>query len=318
MEYRKLGNSEIELSVIGVGTWAIGGSGWKYGWGKQSDKESIETLLYAFEHGINWVDTAPIYGIGHAETIVGKALCEYGRDIIVATKCGLHQDKKGDLFGRLTAQSIRQELEQSLKRLAIDVIDIYQIHWPNPSREIEEGFETLLRLKEEGKVKEIAVSNFSRAQMEKIYKLGNFVSLQSEYNLLDRDVEIDILPWCREHSVGFLAYSPLKGGLLTGKVSKDWIERLPVDDWRKTSAKAFKEPFLSESLAKLKRFSLKDINICNNSVTWSQVAIKWVLTQPGVTSAIVGVRNIEQIREILELSSWELSSKSIQELNLHF
>lgn len=318
MEKRKLGNSDLNLSVIGLGTWAIGGS-WEYGWGAQDESESIDCIHEALDHGINWIDTAPAYGWGKSEEIVGKALKGKQQNVYIATKCSLVPDKNGNKTSSLKRSSIFAEIEKSLRLLQVDVIDLYQIHWPNPSSDIEEGFQALLDLKAAGKIRYAAVSNFSREQLVIISKLGEVTSLQSPYSLLNRGVEIDILPWCIKNNCGFLAYSPMQCGLLTGKVTPEWIDSLPSDDWRKTKSKYFQEPILSKTLQWLE--DLKQSSILNSYASERQLsglAINWVLSHSGVTSAIVGARKRGQISDSLRALEWKLQKEDLEMIEVSY
>jgi aryl-alcohol dehydrogenase-like predicted oxidoreductase len=290
MEYRKLSNTAESLSVVGIGTWAIGSGNWKYGWGPQDDKESIRTIHAALDAGINWIDTAAVYGLGHAEEIIKEALKTSSHKALIATKCGLFQNKKGEVYLDISAKSIRKEIEGSLIRLGRDVIDIYQIHWPNPSKDIEEAFQTLISLKEEGKIRYPAVCNFSLDQLKRISKLGLPISLQSPYNLLRQELSYEIIPWCIENNISVLAYSPMQSGLLSGKFDKDRVTSLPSNDWRKEH-KFFNEPLLSEAISKISK--LKEISPV------MPAALHWLLAQKGVTSAIVGLRSVPQVNELL-------------------
>ncbi len=294
MKTNQLGNSELHLTELGLGTWAIGGGNWDYGWGEQEKSDSIKTIIRALELGINWIDTAAIYGFGKSEEIVGEAIKEWGEKVIVATKCGLIAEKNGSVSARLKKESIVKELEDSLKRLQLEQIDLYQIHWPRPDSDIEEALEAVLTLKEQGEIRCARISNFSRAQMKRLEKVGQFQSLQSPLSLVEQKVIGYELDWCKEREIGFLAYSPLQCGLLTGKVTQEWIDKLPENDWRKTKASHFQEPQLSEALEKVEKLKMLAEQ---QSASISQLAIKWVIDQPGVTSTIVGARRPEQIEE---------------------
>ena len=319
METRQLGKSDLELSVIGLGTWAIGGDVAVGGWGPQDERDSIATILRALELGVNWIDTAAIYGQGESERVIAKALSEWQEPVIIATKCGLLANGERPPEKCLRAESIREEIEASLKRLQLEVIDLYQIHWPLSATSlegIEEAFETLLSLKSEGKIRWLGVSNFSVPQLECVAKRGELSSLQPPYNLLNRKIENDILPWCKENDVGVIAYSPLASGLLTGKLSKEWVTSLPKRDWRKAhlgkvhEKNYLQEPALSDLVAKL-----EGIQEAIPNRPLSQIAINWVLAQPGVTSAIVGARRREQIELNVEAAQWALSDQQVRYLD---
>jgi len=311
MRTRRLGKTDLDLSVIGLGTWAIGGSGWDYGWGPQNDRDSIETILAALEQGINWIDTAAIYGLGQAEIRVGKALKEWGKPVIVATKCGLIGDKDGHVSANLSRASIENEVDASLQRLGVDVIDLYQIHWPSPLALIEEGFETLQDLRSKGKIRFAGVSNFSREQMERITPIGDIASLQPPYNLLNRRIEDTLLPFCIDQGVGIVAYSPMACGLLTGKVTRDWLSKRPEDDFRTCRSDYFQEPQFSANLAFVDGLKLiaqrKDFRVM-------ELAISWVLIDEAVTSAIVGARRPDQVPGIVSAAGVNLDQEDREEM----
>lgn len=308
MKTKKLGNTDLELTVLGLGTWAIGGGGWDYAWGAQKDQDSIDAILEALECGVNWIDTAAAYGLGHSEEIVGKAVKEWGKPVILATKCGLLGDPDGHVRGFLKRESILKEAEASLKRLQVDCIDLYQIHWPNPAPDIEEAFETLMDLQKQGKIRYAGVSNFSSKQMEKISARGAIASLQPPYSLLNRYAEKDLFPYCEKNSIGVICYSPMQNGLLSGKMTRQRVEDMPEDDWRKTKNDLFQEPQLSKVLdlvEKLKAFaSLR-------GKTAAQAALSWVLRRSEVTAAIVGARKKGQMAELVGASEWVLSSEEM-------
>lgn len=304
MKTRKLGNSGLDFSVIGFGAWALGGGGWAYGWGSQSDKDSIGAIKKAVELGVNWIDTAPVYGLGHSEEVVGKAVKGIRDRVFIATKCGLVWDSSGKIGGRLKKRSVRQELGNSLKRLGVDYVDLYQIHWPSPDEEIEEGWEEISRLIEEGRIKFAGVSNFSIEQIKRAEKIYPVTSLQPPYSMLNRGIESEILEYCKERGIGLVAYSPMACGLLTGKYNRKKIESLPDEDWRKREGKEFHEPRLLANLKLLDK--LKPI-ADRNSVTMPQLAIAWVLKKKAITAAIVGIRKQEQIEETSKAANVTLS-----------
>lgn len=306
---RELGKTGIFLTETGLGTWAIGGP-WEYGWGSQNDEESIEALLEGLEGGINWIDTAPAYGLGHAEKVISKVLKQWPHRVILATKCGLIPSNlhQGEVESCLRYISVKKEAEQSLKRLGVDCIDIYQIHWPKPVHQIEEAFRAIMELKQEGKIRVGAVSNFSVPQMQKISLIGDVASNQIPYSLLDQRMETDMLPFCEQKKIGILAYSPLKHGLLTGKCSVAWRDRLPADDYRKKYNSAFSDPEFKLHLDFVGALSLIAVDL---GMTVAQLAIKWVLRQKSVTSAIIGVRKKGQIVPFLE-SRPDLNDETIR------
>ncbi len=311
METRKLGYSDLHLSRIGLGTWAIGGGGWDYGWGPQDDARSLATIDQALELGINWIDTAAVYGLGHSEEIVGQSVAGRRDEVFIATKCGLVWDEGSTSpYGRLTADSVRQEVEDSLRRLDVDVIDLYQIHWPDPEEQIEEAWTTIAELIEEGKVRYGGVSNFSVEQLERIRPIHPVASVQPPYNMLSRGIESDLLPYCAENDIGVITYSPMMSGLLTGKYDRESIESLPDDDWRKDSTQ-FTEPELTANLKLID--GLRPIAE-RNGKTLAQLAIAWVLLRPEVTAAIVGARTPDQIEETVQAGEWRLSEEDRAEI----
>ena len=311
MNTRKLGQSDLNITTVGFGTWATGGEGWAFSWSHQDDKESIDAIHKGLDLGINWIDTAAIYGMGHAEEIVAKAIKGKRNEIMLATKCGLVWDEKRRIAGRINRKSVREECENSLRRLNTDYIDLYQIHWPNPDKDIEEGWSEVLELINEGKVRYGGVSNFNISQLKRIEKISIPTSLQPPYSMFERDVETDILDYCKEKKIGVVAYSPLQVGLLTGKFSKERVANLPNDDWRKTKNQHFKEPLLSINLdcvEELKHVADK----CN--MILSQLAVAWVLRREEVTSAIVGARRPSQIEETARAGDMSISSESLKEI----
>ena len=236
METRRLGNSDMDITVIGFGAWAIGG-GWKFGWGPQDDKDSIGAIHEALDGGVNWIDTAAVYGLGRSEEVVGTMLSEWtGPKPFVFTKCSMRWDNQGEILRSLQTASVREECENSLRRLKVDVIDLYQIHWPNPDEDIEAGWTEMARLKDEGKVRFIGVSNFNIAQMQRAQSIAPVTSLQPPYSLIERGVEGDILPFCREQNIGVIVYSPMESGLLTGAMTRERIAGLSEDDWRRRTS----------------------------------------------------------------------------------
>ncbi len=310
MHTRRLGNTDIEITPIGLGTWAIGGNGWLNGWGAQDDQESIATIKRALNLGINWIDTAAIYGLGHSEEVVGKAI--KGRDRpLIFTKCARTWDDKGRITGNLKADSILREAEASLKRLDIDVIDLYQIHWPDPEADLEEGWSAMAQLKKEGKVRAIGASNFNVEQLQRAMRIAPVASLQPPYSLINSAVDKEILPFCQEHNIGVIVYSPMASGLLTGAMTKERVQDLPDDDWRKKSPE-FTEPRLSRNLELANLLS--DIGFPYNR-TPGEVAIAWTLGNPAVTGAIVGGRHPRQIEELIGAAEFRLDELSIRQIN---
>jgi aryl-alcohol dehydrogenase-like predicted oxidoreductase len=248
MRTRRLGNSDLSITAIGFGAWAIGGGGWAFAWGAQDDAESVATIREALDLGVNWIDTAAVYGLGHSEAVVAKALEGVAKRPYVFTKCGRVWDENRQIGKRLTAASIRAECEASLKRLKVDVIDLYQIHWPEPPEDIDEGWHTVVKLKEEGKIRWAGVSNFSAEQMAQVSPFGPITSLQPPYSMVRPEVAEKVLPYCLANSIGVLAYSPMASGLLTGAMSRERLAALPEDDWRKTKNPQYQEPRLTRNL----------------------------------------------------------------------
>jgi len=310
MRTRQLGNTDLHLTTIGCGTWAIGGTGWQYGWGPQNDSESVRAIIRAVELGVNWIDTAPVYGMGHSEEVVGRAVKELGEKPVIATKCGRAWNDDGTIFGRLSKRSVKKECEDSLKRLGIERIDLYQIHWPDPEDHIEEAWEAIAELVKEGKVRYGGVSNFSPQQIERIQDILPVASNQPPYNMLRRDIEKDLIDYCRENTIGIVAYSPMQKGLLTAKYTREKIDALPEDDHRHNDPH-FKEPQLSTNLEIVE--GLKKIAEKNDK-TCAQAALAWVLRKKEVTSAITGTRKPSQIEETVEAGEWDIPKETIREI----
>jgi aryl-alcohol dehydrogenase-like predicted oxidoreductase len=304
---RTLGNSDLHLTPIGYGAWAIGGGNWEFGWGSQDEGEAIAAIERALDSGLNWIDTAAVYGLGHSEEVVGKALKGRAKKPLVFTKCSMRWDENRQIYRSLKAASLQEEVEASLRRLGVDTIDLYQIHWPNPEDEIEEGWETLAKFKEQGKVRYIGVSNFSVAQMKRIQAIAPITSLQPPYSLLNRNVEAEILPFCQANHIGVINYSPMVSGLLTGKMTAERIRNLPEDDWRKRSAN-FQSPKLERNLALVEL--LRQIGQ-QHGVEPGVVAIAWTLRQPAITAAIVGARRPDQVDGVLPAATFRLSESEI-------
>lgn len=297
MNKKRLGNSDLWLSRLGLGTWAIGGGNNPYGWGAQDDNDSIQTIQRAIDLGINWIDTAKGYGHGHSEEIIGQALKGCRDRVIIATKCGILWKEDGsDIYGHLKADSIKAEVESSLRRLQTDVIDLYQIHWPLPDEDIEEGWQAISDLIAEGKVRFGGVSNFSVSQMKRIVSIRELTSLQPPYSMFKTDIESEILPYCGEHNIGVVVYSPMQAGLLSGKFNAERAASLPVDDWRKGDPN-FNDPILSINLETVDK--MKDIAV-KQGVSMAVLAIAWTLRHPQVTAAIVGARKPSQIEETIK------------------
>ena len=306
---RKLGFSDLEFTTVGLGTWAIGGP-WQFGWGPQDDSESITTILKALDEGINWIDTAPIYGLGHSEEIVGKALKQTSEKPLIATKCSLLWNERGEKVSCLKKESIRKECHDSLKRLGVEVIDLYQMHWPLPDEDIEEAVEEIARLIEEGKVRYFGVSNFDVGQIGRAASICPVASAQPPYSMIHREAEDELLGYCGENDIGVIAYSPMQRGLLTGKFNKQRLEELAEDDHRKVH-RDFQEPRFSATLELVE--GLKEI-AGHNGMSLAQLVISWVLRRSEVTAAIVGARRPEQIVETAKAMDFDLGIGDIERI----
>jgi len=314
VQSRRLGNSDLHLTPLGIGSWAIGGPGYAFAWGPQDDNESIAAIRKAIDAGLNWIDTAAVYGLGHSEEIVARALDGVPNRPYVFTKCERAWNERGEIRGSLKAESIRRECEGSLRRLGVDVIDLYQVHWPEPDQDIEEGWTEMARLKQEGKVRYIGVSNFNADQMRRAWSIAPITSLQPPYSLLDRRIEPDTLPYCREQGIGVIAYSPMKSGLLSGAMTGERAASLPKDDWRSRNPE-FQEPRLSRNLKLVE--VLRDIGR-RHGLTAGEVAIAWTLANPDVTAAIVGIRRPEQVPGIAGAAGFRLSDAELGEIQRFF
>jgi aryl-alcohol dehydrogenase-like predicted oxidoreductase len=322
MQTRQLGNSDMKVTPVGYGAWAVGGSGWQFAWGSQDDNDSIAAIHRALELGVNWIDTAAVYGLGHSEEVVARALKSWsGPRPYIFTKCGLRWDSKdadskghdshGEVQKVLKANSIREELENSLRRLSTDVIDLYQI--PD-SPELEEGWSTMDELQREGKVRWIGVSNFNVKQLKRAQTIAPVTSLQPPYSLIHREVEEDILPYCLHKGIGVIVYSPMASGLLTGAMTAERAARLPEDDWRHGHPD-FTEPDLSRNLELVER--LREIAQRHNR-SIGEVAIAWTLRNPAVTGAIVGARNAKQAGGVMRAGDLHLNDKEVNEIEDFF
>ena len=305
MQTRQLGNSDLQITPVGFGAWAIGGGDWSFAWGPQDDTESVAAIHEALDLGVNWIDTAPVYGLGHSEEVVGKALAGRASRPLIFTKCGRVWDETRAIGKRLKAESIRAECEASLRRLGVDTIDLYQIHWPEPDEDVEEGWTELARLQQEGKVRWIGVSNFSVPQMKRAAAIAPITSLQPPYSMLRREVEAEILPYAREHGIGLIAYSPMASGLLTGTWTKERREALPEDDWRKHKNPLFQDPAFEHGVAVAE--VLREVG-AGHGATPAAVAIAWVLANPAVTAAIVGARKPGQYADIAVAAGLRLTT----------
>jgi aryl-alcohol dehydrogenase-like predicted oxidoreductase len=288
----------------------MGGAGWLFSWSHQDDDASISAIHAALDAGMNWIDTAAVYGLGHSEEVVAKALAGRANRPYVFTKCARIWDENRQIGKSLKADSVRRECEASLRRLKVDVIDLYQIHWPEPDEDVEEGWATLARLKEEGKVRWIGVSNFNLDQLKRAQAIAPITSLQPPYSLIRREVEEGALPYCAEHNIGVLAYSPMGSGLLTGTMTRERIANLPEDDWRRRGPQ-FQEPLVTRNLKIADK--LKEIASCHDRSA-GETAVAWVLRNSVVTGAIVGVRNREQVAGVIGAMDFRLSENEINEI----
>jgi aryl-alcohol dehydrogenase-like predicted oxidoreductase len=310
MDTRKLGNSDLQITPVGYGAWAIGGSGWDFAWGHQEDRDSIAAIHRSLELGVNWIDTAAVYGVGHSEEVVAQALKDWrGPRPYVFTKCVLRWDDKGHVTQNHTDASIRGECEDSLRRLQVEVIDLYQMHWP-PSDNgpgLEEAWRTMAVLQKEGKVRWIGLSNFDVAQIKRAEKIAMPVALQPPYSLIRRQVDKEILPYCKQQGIGVIAYAPMASGLLTGAMTRERAAALPSDDFRSKSPE-FREPRLSKNIDLVERLRKVGARHGRNP---GEVAIAWVLSNPAVTGAIVGARNAKQAEGVMRAGELELTPEEI-------
>jgi aryl-alcohol dehydrogenase-like predicted oxidoreductase len=314
MQTRKLGYTDLHFSVVGLGAWAMGGAGYKFSWGQQDDNDSVATIHRAIELGVNWVDTAAVYGLGHSEEVLGMALKQLGsrRRPIVATKCGRRWDDSGTPFGKLKAESVSEEIDNSLRRLGVDVIDLYQMHWPQPDEDIEEAWGVMADAVKAGKIRYIGVCNYNAAQIKRVQAIHPVASLQPPYSMLVRGVEDELLSFCAHNNIGVVCYSPMQKGILTDKFTREWVASLAKDDHRSQLDARFLEPELSKNLKIVD--GLKPI-AKNAGHSVAQLAIAWVLRRPEVTSAIVGARRPSQIEETVGAGDWTLSPDQIAAVN---
>jgi aryl-alcohol dehydrogenase-like predicted oxidoreductase len=308
---RTLGNSDLHLTPIGFGAWAIGGGDWKFAWGPQDDSASIEAIHRALDLGVNWIDTAAVYGLGHSEEVVARALKSTSHKPYVFTKCALRWNDDRTIYNSIKADSVRYELENSLRRLNVDTIDLYQIHWPNPDPEIEGGWEQLAKLKEQGKIRWIGVSNFNVEQMKRAQKIAPITSLQPPYSMLRRAIEAEILPYVQQNGIGVINYSPMVSGLLTGKMTAERVAAMPADDWRRNAVE-FNEPRLSRNLKLVEL--LREIG-SGHGVGPGVVAVAWTLHHPAITAAIVGGRSGKQVEELAPALQYRLSEEEYARIN---
>jgi aryl-alcohol dehydrogenase-like predicted oxidoreductase len=305
---------DLDITPIGFGAWAIGGGGWQFGWGAQDDRDSVAAIHEALDAGVNWIDTAAVYGLGRSEEVVARALEGLSQRPYVFTKCAMVWNERGQIGHSLKAESIRRECEASLRRLKVDVIDLYQVHWPDPDEDIEEGWATLARLNAEGKVHSIGVSNFSVAQMRRAQAIAPITSLQPPYSLLRRDIEHEVLPFCARNNIGVIAYSPMASGLLTGAMTRERVAHFPPDDWRRNN-RNYQEPLLSRNLKLVEL--LRSIGR-RHGRTPAEVAVAWVLRYPAVTGAIVGARRPGQVEGFVGAAEFRLSPQEVTEIEAFF
>lgn len=303
MTKRTLGNSDLEITRIGIGAWAMGGAGWAFSWSLQEDSDSVAAIHKALDAGVNWIDTAAVYGLGHSEEVVGQAVKGLANRPYLFTKCARVWNAKGEIGKCIKRDSVRKECEASLRRLQVDVIDLYQMHWPEPDEDIEEGFSAMLELQREGKARWVGISNYNVKQIQRAQALGPVTSLQPPFSLVSPEVESEILPHALATSVGVIVYSPMKAGLLSGKMTRERALNLPADDWRRRNP-AFQEPNLTRNLV------LADLLAGigrQYGRTAGEVAIAWTLRNPAVTAAIVGMRNAEQVNGVIGAADLQLS-----------
>jgi aryl-alcohol dehydrogenase-like predicted oxidoreductase len=308
---RTLGNSDLHLTPIGFGAWAIGGGNWEFAWGPQDDSESIAAIHRALDLGINWIDTAAIYGLGHSEEVVARALKSTSHKPLVFTKCSMRWHADRSIYRSLKAGSVAEELENSLRRLGVETIDLYQVHWPDPSAEIEEGWEALARFKEQGKIRYIGVSNFNVEQMKRAQTIAPITSLQPPYSMLRRAIEAEVLPFAQANHIGVINYSPMVSGLLTGKMTAERAAAFPPDDWRRRAVE-FNEPRLSRNLKLVEL--LREIGSGHN-VSPGVVAVAWTLHHPAITAAIVGGRSAQQVEGLAPALDYRLGDDEYARIN---
>jgi aryl-alcohol dehydrogenase-like predicted oxidoreductase len=308
---KTLGNSDLQLTAIGFGAWAIGGGNWDFAWGPQDDDESVRAIHQALDEGINWIDTAAIYGLGHSEEVVARAVKESPSKPYIFTKCSMRWDADRKIYRSLKAASVAEELEGSLRRLGVETIDLYQVHWPNPEDEIEEGWTELAKQQKAGKVRWIGVSNFNVAQIKRAQAIAPVTSLQPPYSMLRPAVEEEILPYCRANNIGVINYSPMVSGLLTGKMTAERVAKMPQDDWRR-KAPEFNEPRLSRNLRLVEL--LRKIG-ASHDVEPGVVAVAWTLHNPAITAAIVGGRSADQVKGLAPALHFRLNEDEFGQIS---
>ena len=308
MEKKKLGNSDLNLTPIGFGAWAIGGGDWAFSWGPQDDNDSIAAIHKALDLGVNWIDTAAVYGLGHSEEVVARALKSTSHKPYVFTKCGLVWNEQREITNGL--KQVRREAEDSLRRLQVEAIDLYQMHWPKPDEDIEEAWEVMAALQKEGKVRWIGVSNFTPEQMERVMKIAPITSNQPPYSMLNRGIEAANLPFCQQHGIGVINYAPMHSGLLTGAMTRERVANFPKDDFRR-NAKNYQEPLLSRNLAVADFLGMIGQR---HGVSAGVVAIAWTLHHPAITAAIVGGRNASQVEGVIPAAQFRLTEEEYGEI----
>jgi aryl-alcohol dehydrogenase-like predicted oxidoreductase len=310
MQTRQLGNSDLTITPLGVGAWAMGGAGWAFSWGQQDDAESVGAIHAALDKGINWIDTAAVYGLGHSEEVVGKAVKERSDKPYIFTKCERTWGEDRQIKKSLKRDSIFRECENSLKRLGVETIDLYQIHWPEPDEDVEEGWAALTNLKKQGKARWIGVSNFSASQLARAQAIAPITSLQPPYSMIQAEIEKDILPFCAQNNIGTIVYSPMKSGMLTGAMTRERIENMDPDDFRKRTPN-FQEPLLTRNLNLVEL--LREIGK-RHGRTPGEVAIAWTLRRREVTAAIVGMRSPAQVDGVIGAAEFRLSEEEVREI----
>ncbi len=311
MQTRQFGKTDLYITPLGFGSWAVGGGGWQFAWGSQDDRKSIAAINRALDQGVNWIDTAAVYGLGHSEEVVARALKGRAERPYIFTKCSMIWDEEGNISHSLKRGSIRREVEDSLRRLQVEAIDLYQIHWPDPEKDIEEGWSTLSDLKREGKVRYIGVSNFNVEQLQRAMDIDRVDTLQPPYSLIHPDVDDEVLPFCEKNGIGVIVYSPMMSGLLSGRMTRERIAQFPDDDWRKNNPE-FQEPRISRNLGLAEL--LKSIGR-DHGLSAGEIAIAWTLRLSAVTGAIVGGRNPSQVDGIIGAADFRLSEIEIAEIN---
>jgi aryl-alcohol dehydrogenase-like predicted oxidoreductase len=306
----QLGETGLEITRLGVGAWAIGGGGWEFGWGPQEDEESIAAIHHALDLGVNWIDTAAAYGFGRSEEVMGRALQGLQDRPYVFTKCSLLEGPDRRVVHSLKRDSFLREAEKSLERLGVDAIDLYQIHSPIPEEDVEEGWAALAELKDHGLVRHIGVSNFTIEQLRRIQQIAPVETLQPQYSLIERDAEHELFPFAEREEIGVIVYSPMGSGMLTGGMTRERVETLPDDDWRRHDLR-FQEPQLSKHLALVKRLELVAARYHTSP---GAVAVAWTLCNPAVDGAIVGFRSPAQVDPILSAANLDLTDQDLTEI----